>query len=86
MNSVGILKSTDDLESLEEREQEPDDIKDDCGKSDSDESSKKISDQNLLPIWKPLPQLLNWIKYFKETFVDKTFRDFWSSPQLFVKI
>ena len=41
MNSVGILKSTDDLESLEEREQEPDDIKDDCGKSDSDESSKK---------------------------------------------
>ena len=47
MNSVGILKSTDDLESLEDREQEPDDIKDDCGNSDSDESSKK----NLIKIF-----------------------------------
>ena len=42
MNSVGILKSTDDLESLWERKEELDDIEDDCGNSASSKCSDLI--------------------------------------------
>ena len=42
MNSVGILKSTDDLESLWESKEELDDIEDDCGNSASSKCSDLI--------------------------------------------